>query len=190
MSRIGVRPIPIPAGVEVSLDGEAVRVKGPKGSLERTVRGPVTVKVDEAARQVIVDRTRDDRRGRSHHGLWRALVANMVSGVTEGVSKTLEIIGVGYRAEVQGKTLKLGLGFAVPRELPIPEGVSVEVGRPTRPGIDGEIRVSGIDKEKVGQFAADIRAQRPPDVYKGKGIRYRGEYVRKLAGKTFGSAAT
>ncbi len=190
MSRVGRKPIPIPKGVDVRVDGDIVKVKGPKGTLERTVIGPVSVAVDEAASRIVVSRSREDRYGREQHGLWRALVANMVSGVTEGSKKVLEIIGVGYRAELQGKTLKLSLGFAVPAELAVPDGVKIEVTKPTRPGIDGEIHVSGMDKQLVGQFAARIRSIKRPDPYKGKGIRYRGEYVRKLAGKTFGATGT
>jgi len=187
MSRIGKKPISIPKGVEVTVDGNTVRVKGPKGSLERQVCGPVAVSLDRQAGLLTVTRNRDDGVGRAQHGLWRALIANMVSGVVEGFTKVLEIIGVGYRAETAGNILKLHMGFAGPVELPVPKGIHVEVSRPTRPGIDGEIHVAGIDKQLVGQFAADVRRVRPPDVYKGKGIRYRGEYVRKLAGKTFGA---
>jgi large subunit ribosomal protein L6 len=188
MSRAGKRPIPIPQGVTVKVDGGSVSAKGPKGELRRELKGPVTVKVVEGARQVVVGRTREDRYGREQHGLWRALIAGMIDGVSNGVTKVLEVIGVGYRGEVKGKTLVLNLGYASPVECPIPDGVKVEVTRATRPGIDGEIHVTGIDKEAVGQFAATVRRTRDPDPYKGKGVRYRGEYIRKLAGKTFGSA--
>ena len=190
MSRVGKKPIPIPAGVEVRVDGNTVSVKGPRGTLERRHESAVKVTVDESAERIVVNRLRDDRAGREKHGLWRALINNMVVGVTEGVEKVLEIVGIGFRAELQGEVLKLNLGFAVPVELIVPDGLAVEVTRATRPGIDGEIHVSGIDKELVGQFAARIRHVKPPDPYKGKGVRYRGEYVRKLAGKTFGTAGT
>lgn len=188
MSRVGRKPVPIPSGVDVRVDGQRVTVKGPKGTLTREVVGPVTVAVDSAAGSVLLKRSRQDRYGREQHGLWRALVANMVVGVSEGYAKVLEIIGVGYRAEVAGRILKLTLGYASPVELTIPDGLAVEAGRGSRPGVDAEVSVSGIDKELVGQFAALVRKAKPPDSYKGKGVRYRGEYVRKLAGKTFGSA--
>jgi large subunit ribosomal protein L6 len=187
MSRIGKKPIPVPAGVDVVVDGSVVRVKGPKGGLEREVAGPVAVAFDGAARRLVVTRRGDDKDARAQHGLWRALIANMVEGVVNGYEKTLEIIGVGFRGEVAGPVLKLHVGFAKPAELKIPQGLKVEARKPTRTGIDGEIHVSGIDKELVGQFAANVRRVKPPDLYKGKGIRYRGEYVRKLQGKTFGS---
>lgn len=188
MSRVGKKPIPVPKGVDVQVDGKTVRVKGPKGTLERRVHDFVDVRFDKDAGQVLVTRTRDDKPGREQHGLWRALIQNMVNGVTTGMEKVLEIIGVGYKAEVQGKTLKLTLGFAAPVEYPVPDGLVVEAARGSRVGVDAEIKISGINNELVGQFAATIRHVKPPDPYKGKGIRYRGEYVRKLAGKTFGTA--
>jgi len=188
MSRIGKKPIAVPKGVDVQVDGKIVRVKGPKGTLERRFHDLVDVKLDADAGQVVVTRSQDDKAGKEQHGLWRALVSNMVDGVTKGSEKVLEIIGVGYKAEIQGKTLKLTLGFAAPVEFAIPDGLTVEAGRGSRVGVDAEVKVSGIDNELVGQFAAKIRHVKPPDSYKGKGIRYRGEYVRKLAGKTFGTA--
>jgi len=190
MSRIGRKPVAIPAGVDVKVEDGTVRVKGPKGVLERTVTGPVKVEVNQAAKSVLVTRTRDDRVGREQHGLWRALIAGMVEGVSQGFTKVLEIMGIGYKAEVQGGVLKLHVGFAVPYELPIPPGLKVEVRKGSRAGVEAEVSVSGCDKELVGQFAAAVRRVKKPDVYKGKGIRYRGEYVRKLVGKTFGAAAT
>jgi large subunit ribosomal protein L6 len=190
MSRIGKRPVAIPDGVQVKVEGDTLKVKGPKGELMRQVRGPVDFKVDAAAKQVVVTRRVDDRTGREQHGLWRALLSGMVTGVAEGYTKVLEIIGVGFRAEVQGDRLKLNVGYAIPYELEIPKGLSVEAKRGGRAGVDAEVTVSGIDKELVGQFAASVRRIKKPDLYKGKGIRYRGEYVRKLAGKTFGSAGT
>jgi len=188
MSRIGKKPVPIPNGVDVKVEGGVLKVKGPKGSLERTLTGPVEVKVDAAAKQALVSRTEDTKKGREFHGLWRALLNGMVIGVTEGYSKTLDIVGIGYKAEIAGQSLKVSVGYAVPYELTIPAGVKVDAKRGSVAGVDFEITVSGIDKELVGQFAASIRRIKKPDLYKGKGIRYRGEYVRKLAGKTFGTA--
>ncbi len=188
MSRIGKKPIPVPKGVDVQVDGKTVRVKGPKGALERRFHDFVDVHLDTEAEQVVVTRSRDDKAGKEQHGLWRALVNNMIDGVTKGTEKVLEIVGVGYRAELQGKVLKLTLGFATPVELAVPDGLTIEAGRGSRVGVDAEVKISGIDNELVGQFAARVRHVKPPDSYKGKGIRYRGEYVRKLAGKTFGTA--
>ena len=187
MSRVGKKPVPIPEGVEVRVDGDTVSVKGPKGSLERRFTGPIAMAVDEGAGQVVVTRQGDDKKAKAFHGLWRSLVNGMVEGVSKGFEKTLEIIGVGYRAELQGPTLRLSLGYARPVELTVPQGIEVEVRRSGRPGVDLEVCVRGVNKEAVGQFAADIRKTRKPDVYHGKGVRYRGEYVRKLPGKTFGS---
>jgi large subunit ribosomal protein L6 len=188
MSRIGKKPIPVPKGVDVQVSGKTVKIKGPKGTLERTVHEFVDVSFDNDASQVVVTRTPDDNPGKEQHGLWRALLSNMVGGVTNGYEKVLEIIGVGYKAEVQGKTLKLTLGFAAPVEVPVPDGLTIEAARGSRVGVDAEVKISGISNELVGQFAAKVRHVKPPDSYKGKGIRYRGEYVRKLAGKTFGTA--
>ncbi len=193
MSRIGKKPVPIPVGVEVAVASDTVSVKGPKGSLERRFVDAVTLSVQDDPRQIVVSRESDSKRAKALHGLWRALVSNMVRGVSEGFEKELEIIGVGYRAELvdggsAGRVLKLTLGYAHPIELEIPAGIEVEVKRSGRKGVDLEVCVRGIDKELVGQFAANIRKTRKPDLYHGKGVRYRGEYVRKLAGKTFGSA--
>lgn len=190
MSRIGKKPVPIPAGVEAKVAGDAISVKGPKGVLERHFNSAVMVTVDEGAKQILVSRKDDEKQSKALHGLWHSLVYNMVAGVTDGFEKALDVIGVGYRAELQGQTLKLTLGYANPIELAVPQGLDVEVKRSGRPGIDIEVTVRGIDKEAVGQFAANIRKTRKPDVYHGKGVRYRGEYVRKLAGKTFGSVGT
>jgi large subunit ribosomal protein L6 len=187
MSRIGKRPVAIPEGVEVAVEGTTVRVRGPRGELERDLGPFVSVAVEAEPRRVVVTRNRDDRTGRERHGLGRALVNNMIEGVSRGFQKVLEVIGVGYRAELREGVLRLSLGFASAVELRVPGDLTVEVARPSRPGIDGEIHVSGVDKERVGQFAARVREARPPDPYKGKGIRYRGEYLRKLAGKTFAS---
>ena len=177
MSRIGKAPITVPGGVDVSIAGGAVTVKGPKGTLSRTIPGAITVRQDEAT--LVVERPDDARESPSLHGLTRTLVSNMVVGVTEGFSKELEIIGVGYRAEAQGPTtLRLALGFSHPVVMTAPEGVTFETPSQTR------IIVRGIDKEIVGQVAANIRAIRKPEPYKGKGVRYLGEKVLRKAGKT------
>jgi large subunit ribosomal protein L6 len=180
MSRIGKKPVAIPAGVEVKVNGNAVSVKGPKGTLTQVLTGAVSVEVDAAAKEVRVNRASDLRMDRAKHGLYRALIANMIEGVTTGYAKSLEIQGVGYRAALAGKKLQLFVGYntKVPEVYMVPEGVTVTVPQPT------EINIVGIDKQLVGQVAASIRHIRPPDVYKGKGVRYKGEVVRKLPGKT------
>ncbi|HVL88810.1 MAG TPA: 50S ribosomal protein L6 [Actinomycetota bacterium] len=175
MSRIGRKPIEIPSGVEIKLNGRHIVVKGPKGTLERDLPHDIVVKKEDAT--LVVERPTDQRDHRALHGLTRSLVANMVTGVTEGFKKDLEIQGVGYRAAAKGKDLEFALGFSHPVTVTAPEGISFEVPAPTK------ITVSGADKQVVGQVAAEIRALRPPDAYKGKGIRYAGEYVRKKAGK-------
>ncbi len=176
MSRIGKSPIPVPSGVEVTLADRLVTVKGPKGTLERTLPGTITVRQDGDT--LLVERPDDERRTRSMHGLVRSLVHNMVAGVNQEFSKELEIIGVGYRATLQGSTIDLALGFSHPVRVSAPEGITFEVPAPNR------IVVRGIDKEQVGQTAADIRAIRKPEPYKGKGVRYLGEQVVRKAGKT------
>ena len=180
MSRIGKKPVAIPSGVEVKVDGSKVSVKGPKGTLNQVVTGAIKVQVDAAAKEVRVLRESDLRTDRAKHGLYRALIANMIEGVTKGYAKALEIQGVGYRAQLQGKRLQLFVGYntKVPEIYEVPEGVTVTCPTPT------EIQVVGADKQLVGQVAASIRLIRIPDVYKGKGVRYKGEVVRKLAGKT------
>ena len=176
MSRIGKKPITVPAGVEVKIDGHTVTVKGPKGTLSRTLNEEMTITME--GNEVLVTRPSDDIKERSLHGLTRTLIHNMVVGVTEGFEKKLEIQGVGYNAQMQGKNLKLSLGFSHPVIVEPPEGITI-----TTPS-SVVIVVSGADKEKVGMVAAEIRAWRQPEPYKGKGIRYSGEYVRRKAGKT------
>lgn len=176
MSRIGKAPIAIPSGVEVTIAGRTVTVKGPKGTLTREVPGEITVRKEEST--LLVERPNDERQNRAMHGLSRTLVSNMVTGVTEGFAKELDIVGVGYRAEAQGQNLRLALGFSHPVIVPAPAGISFEVPAQTK------IIVKGIDKELVGQVAADIRSIRKPEPYKGKGVRYLGEKVLRKAGKT------
>jgi len=176
MSRIGRSPITVPSNVTVTIDGPTVQVKGPQGSLERTL--PEGITVAQEGDTLVVSRPDDERRHRALHGLSRSLVANMVSGVTEGFSKELEIVGVGYRATAKGpNALELALGFSHPVFVDAPDGISFEVPVATR------IIVKGIDKEKVGQVAADIRKLRKPEPYKGKGVRYANERVLRKAGK-------
>jgi large subunit ribosomal protein L6 len=175
MSRIGNAPIELPDGVDVTVDGDEVQVKGPKGTLTQTIDPNIGVEVSDGV--VTVTRANDERRNRALHGLTRALLANMVVGVSEGYSKELSIVGVGYRAALKGSSLELQVGYSHPVSIEALEGVTFDVPEPTR------IIVGGIDKQKVGQVAADIRAVRPPEPYKGKGIRYVDEYVRRKAGK-------
>ena len=177
MSRIGKTPIPVPSGVDVTIAGTHITVKGPKGTLERDIPGAITVRQD--GEELVVERPNDERHNRALHGLVRSLVNNMVVGVHEEFVKELEIIGVGYRAAAQGTTkLDLALGFSHPVSVDAPEGISFETPAPNR------IIVKGIDKEAVGQVAANIRKIRKPEPYKGKGVRYLGEFVAKKAGKT------
>lgn len=178
MSRIGRKPIAIPSGVTVTVDGSTVKVKGPKGELARKFDPSMKVRVEN--NEVLVERPNDEKRERALHGLTRALLANMVTGVTDGFKKTLEIVGVGYRAEKKGKNLVVSVGYSHPVNYPEPEGISLTTPAPTT------IVVEGVDKQKVGQVAAELREFRPPEPYKGKGIRYQGEQVRRKAGKTAG----
>jgi len=175
VSRIGKQPIPVPSGVEVTIDGSTVRVKGPKGELSQTYNEDMKIELTDG--EIIVTRPSDARQHRSLHGLTRSLIANMVTGVSDGFSKNLEIVGVGYRAAMKGSDIEMQLGFSHP-VLVKAEGVTFEVPAPTK------ITVSGIDKQRVGQVAAEIRGWRPPEPYKGKGVRYEGEYVRRKLGKT------
>lgn len=178
MSRIGRMPIEIPAGVTVTLDKNKITVKGPKGELTRELHQDMQLSIEDGV--LTVARPSDEKEHRSLHGLTRALVANMVTGVATGFSKTLEIVGVGYRAAKQGNKLALTLGFSHPVEMEAPEGITIEVPAPNK------IIVSGADKEVVGAVAANIREWREPEPYKGKGIRYEGEVVRRKAGKAGG----
>jgi large subunit ribosomal protein L6 len=176
MSRIGKAPIPVPSGVEVVIGDGRVSVKGPQGTLERVLPGEITIRQDGSV--LTVERPNDERQNRALHGLTRSLVNNMVLGVTNGFTKDLEIVGVGYRAVARGPgQLELALGFSHPVVVNAPEGITFEVPVPTR------ISVKGIDKEKVGQVAANIRKMRKPEPYKGKGVRYAGEHVQRKAGK-------
>ena len=176
MSRIGKAPIPVPSGVTVTVNDRRITVAGPRGSLERAIPGVITVRQDED--QLLVERPDDERQKRAQHGLTRSLVNNMVVGVTQGFTKELEIVGVGYRATAQGSTaIELALGFSHPVRVEAPAGIEFEVPQPTR------IAVKGIDKEAVGQVAANIRKIRKPEPYKGKGVRYAGERVLRKAGK-------
>lgn len=178
MSRIGKNPVPVPTGVETVVDGLNVRVSGPKGGLEATMPVGVVIRPEEG--EIVVERTGDSPRERSRHGLVRSLIANMVTGVTEGYTITLDMVGVGYRAALKGRDIELQVGFSHAVNIVAPEGITFEVPGPTK------IVVSGIDKQLVGQVAANIRRVRPPEPYKGKGIRYEGEVVRRKAGKAAG----
>lgn len=180
MSRIGSAPIIIPSGVEIQIVGNNLVVSGPKGKLEQLIRPEIKVEVDNG--QIVVKRKKQDRLSRSLHGLTRSLISNMVVGVTQGWSKGLELVGVGYRAQGGGDTLNLSVGYSHPVSVKAPQGVTFVVADNTK------IAVSGIDKHLVGQVAANIRAVKPPETYKGKGIRYSGEYVRRKPGKA-GKAA-
>ena len=177
MSRIGKLPIAVPAGVDVAIDGQTVNVKGPKGALSHTVATPITVDRDDDG-VLLVQRPDDERESRALHGLSRTLIANMITGVTEGYSKTLEIVGVGYRVQARGADLEFALGFSHPVPVKAPDGITFTVEAPTR------LRVTGIDKQQVGQVAANIRKLRRPDPYKGKGVRYQGEVIKRKVGKT------
>ncbi len=176
MSRIGRIPVPVPAGVDVTIDGRDVTVKGPKGSLSHTVAAPLTVDRDDAG-ALVVTRPDDERLSRSLHGLTRTLLANLVTGVTEGYTKKLEIVGTGYRVTAKGANLEFALGFSHPVVVEPPAGITFAVETPTK------FSVEGIDKQQVGEVAANIRKIRKPEPYKGKGVRYAGENVRRKVGK-------
>ncbi len=176
MSRIGNKPITVPENVEVKLDGQKITVKGPKGTLEREVHNNISVKLENGV--ITVERHNDEKENKSLHGLTRSLINNMIQGVSQEYTKQLEINGVGYRAAKQGKTLVLTLGYSHPIKMEEPEGITYEVPNPN------SIIVKGIDKELVGQMAAEVRKQRPPEVYRGKGIKYVDEHIRRKEGKT------
>jgi large subunit ribosomal protein L6 len=177
MSRIGKQPVPVPAGVDVVIDGQSVSVKGPKGALQLAVAEPISVaRGDDGA--ILVSRPDDERRSRSLHGLSRTLVANLITGVTEGYTTKMEIFGVGYRVQQKGSNLEFALGYSHPVLIEAPEGITFAVESPTK------FSVSGIDKQKVGQISSNIRRLRRPDPYKGKGVRYEGEQIRRKVGKT------
>ncbi|MCQ2548013.1 MAG: 50S ribosomal protein L6 [Clostridia bacterium] len=176
MSRIGNKPVVVPAGVEITVNGNLVTVKGPKGELQQEINENISVKVEDG--QVVVERASNEREDRSQHGLVRTLINNMVIGVSEGYAKKLEINGVGYKVEKKGKVLVLNLGFSHPIEMEDPEGITTECPSAT------EIVVKGSDKALVGNYAANIRKWRKPEPYKGKGIKYEGEYIRRKEGKT------
>jgi large subunit ribosomal protein L6 len=177
MSRIGKLPVAVPSGVEVTIDGQHITVKGPKGTLEHTIAEPITVERDEDG-TLLVKRPDDERNSKALHGLTRTLVNNLVVGVTAGYEKKMEIHGVGYRVQAKGSDLEFALGYSHPVKIEAPEGITFKVETPTR------FSVSGIDKQKVGQISAVIRRLRRPDPYKGKGLRYEGEKIRRKVGKT------
>jgi large subunit ribosomal protein L6 len=178
MSRIGRKPIPLPKGVDVKIEGTEVTVKGTKGTMKFGVLPDISVSLEDG--RVLVSRASDEKSVRAAHGMTRAIISNMITGVDRGFEKVLEIIGVGYRAQMQGKNLILALGFSHPVEFVPPQGIELAVDGPTK------VIVRGIDKQLVGQTASDIRGYRPPEPYKGKGIRYAGEYVIRKAGKAGG----
>jgi large subunit ribosomal protein L6 len=180
MSRIGKKPVPV-GNAKVTLQDQLVRVEGPKGKLERQVHPTIKVTLDSAKKELVVTRPNDERQSKALHGLTRALLANMVEGVTNGYKKSLEIQGVGYKAELRGKLLVMSVGYANTINVPVPMGVAVTVEGP-------KIHVTGPDKQLVGQFASDVRRVRKPEPYKGKGVRYEGEVVKIKAGKAFAGA--
>jgi large subunit ribosomal protein L6 len=177
MSRIGKRPIPVPSGVDVSIEGQHVSVKGPKGALKMKVSDPIRIARDDDG-ALVVTRPDDERRNRSLHGLNRTLVANLITGVSEGYVIKMEIFGVGYRVQLKGSNLEFALGYSHPVVVEAPDGVTFAVASPTK------FSISGIDKQKVGQISANIRRLRRSDPYKGKGVRYEGERIRRKVGKT------
>ena len=175
MSRIGKKSVPVPSGVTANVEGQTVKVKGPKGTMQVVLPDEVMVKMDQGA--VKVDPRNETKRARAMWGTSRTLVSNLVTGVTKGFDRKLEITGVGYRAAIQGRNLQLALGYSHDVVYPVPEGIAITTPKPT------EIMISGIDKQKVGQVAAEIRAFRPPEPYKGKGVKYEGEYIFRKEGK-------
>ena len=186
MSRIGKQPVKVPNDVKVSINGSTVNIDGPKGKLSQTFHPDIAIEYIQQDKQIVVKRLSDEKYHKALHGLTRSLIANMVLGVTKGYSKNLEIIGLGYNAKVQGKDLVLSLGYTHPVNLEIPKGIKVEVTNPTNPG---KLTISGSDKQMVGQFSAVIRGVRPPEPYKGMGVKYENEVIRRKAGKAFTSGA-
>jgi len=184
MSRIGKKPVPIPDNVKVNVAGRTVTVESGKNKLSFTHRPEVAVRYDAASKSALVTRADDERLSRALHGLTRAMIANMVEGVTKGYTKELEIVGVGWTAKIQGTKIALSIGYADTREVEIPAGVKVEVDAKTN-----RVKVTGADKQAVGQFAAEVRRQRPPEPYNGKGIKYLGEHIVRKAGKAFAGGA-
>ncbi|MEV0000977.1 50S ribosomal protein L6 [Micromonospora sp. NPDC050980] len=176
MSRIGRKSIPVPSGVDITIDGQTVKVKGPKGELSHVLAEPITAERSDNG-ELLVNRPNDERKAKELHGLSRTLVANMIVGVTEGYRKSLEIAGTGYRVTAKGKDLEFALGFSHPVVVQAPDGITFTVERPTL------FHVAGIDKQQVGEVAANIRKIRPPEPYKGKGVKYQGEVIRRKAGK-------
>lgn len=186
MSRIGKKPVKVPNDVKVSISGNTVNIEGAKGKLSQTFHPDIAVEYQQQDKQVIVKRPSDDKYYRALHGLTRSLISNMVQGVTKGYSKKIEIVGLGYNAKVQGKDLVLTLGYTHPVSLPIPAGIKIDVTNPTNPG---KLTVSGPDKQMVGQFSAVIRGMKPPEPYKGMGVKYENEVIRRKAGKAFTSGS-
>ena len=183
MTRVGGKKIPVPSGVKIKIEGEQVLVQGPRGSLQTPVPDRIRVELDDS--EVVIHRGSDEKEVRALHGLTRALLANAVTGVTEGFNKELDVVGIGFRAAMKGKTLNLSLGFSHGIQYPVPEGIEIAVQKGKKPisNYSASIVVSGNDKQQVGQVAAEIRSLRPPDAYKGKGVRYADELVRLKVGK-------
>ncbi|MEK7749611.1 MAG: 50S ribosomal protein L6 [Planctomycetota bacterium] len=186
MSRIGKQPVKVPNDVKVSISGNTVNIDGPKGKLSQTFHPDIAIEYVQQDKQIVVKRSSDEKYHRALHGLTRSLISNMVLGVTKGYSKKLEIVGLGYNAKVQGKDLILLLGYTHPVNVEIPKGIKIEVTNPTNPA---KLTVSGPDKQMVGQFSAVIRGMRPPEPYKGMGVKYEDEVIRRKAGKATTSGA-
>ena len=186
MSRIGRQPVKVPNDVKISISGNTVNIDGPKGKLSQTFHPDIAIEYVQQDKQIVVKRSSDEKYHRALHGLTRALISNMVLGVTKGYSKNLEIVGLGYNAKVQGKDLVLLLGYTHPVNVEIPKGIKIDVTNPTNPA---KLTVSGPDKQMVGQFSAVIRGMRPPEPYKGMGVKYEDEVIRRKAGKAFTSGA-
>ncbi|GAN33681.1 MAG: 50S ribosomal protein L6 [Candidatus Brocadia sp. AMX2] len=186
MSRIGKQPVRVPDNVKLSIAGNTLNIEGPKGKLRQVVHPDIAIEYNQQNKQILIKRASDEKYHKALHGLTRALIANMITGVTNSFSKNLEIVGLGYNAKVQGKELVLSLGYTHPVHLEIPMGIKVDVTNPTNPA---KLTVSGPDKQMVGQFSAVIRGKKPPEPYKGMGIKYEGEVIRRKAGKAFTSGA-